>query len=78
MITMNNQIITKLYKNNDILFYLRTHPVWYKILNRHPQYYNQFEHIAKEDLKLTLNHKLDKIKNQVQLVGLLSEYMKSN
>lgn len=78
MISMNNQIIDKLYKSNDLLFYLRTHPEWYKVLNRHPDYYNQFEKIAKEELKLTLNHRLDKIKNQVQLIGLLSEYMKSN
>lgn len=75
MITMIKKIIADLYKSNDMLFYIRTHPEWYKVLNRHPQYYNQFIKSAKEELKLTFNHKLDRFKNQVQLLSLVKEYM---
>lgn len=75
MIMMNNKIFEELYKKNDLLFYLRTHPEWYKILNRHPNMYNQFTKLAKEELKNTLYHKLDRFKNQVQLLTLINEYM---
>lgn len=72
---MIKRVIADLYKNNDMLFYLRTHPEWYKVLNRHPNYYSQFTKEAKEELKLTLNHKLDRFKNQIHLLSLVKEYM---
>ncbi len=72
---MNKTLMTELYKNNDMLFYLRTHPEWYKTLHRHPDLYKQYTKVAKEELKITLNHKIDRFKNQVQLLSLISEYM---
>ncbi len=76
MIMMTKSIMGELYSKNDMLFYLRTHPEWYKVLHRHPNLYKQFLKTAKEDLKLTLNHKIDRFKNQVQLLSLINEYMK--
>jgi len=76
MIMTNNKLMNEIYKNDDMLFYIRTHPEWYKTLNRHPDYYKQFLKTAKEELKLTLNHKIDRFKNQVQLLTLINEYMR--
>ena len=76
MIMMTKSIMSELYKKNDMLFYLRTHPEWYKIIHRHPEAYRQFLKIAKEELKQTFRHKMDRFKNQVQLLSLINEYMK--
>lgn len=73
---MNNKILNELYQKNDILFYLRTHPNWYKILNRHPQGFDYFTKFAKEELKQTFKHKLDRFTNQIQILGVINEYMK--
>ena len=75
MITMDNKIIEHLYKKKELLFYIRTHPQWYKVLNRHPKHFNKFIKIAKEDLQITVQHKLERFKNQVELFSLLNEYM---
>lgn len=76
MIMRTKAVMDDLYKNNDILFYLRTHPEWYKILHRHPNSYKQLLKVAKEELKLTFSHKVDRFKNQVQLLSLINEYMR--
>ncbi|QVK18940.1 hypothetical protein KHQ81_04310 [Mycoplasmatota bacterium] len=73
---MNKSIMSEIYKNNEMLFYLRTHPEWYKTLHRHPDVYKEYLKNAKEELKLTFNHKIDRFKNQVQLLSLINEYMK--
>ncbi|HEY8364510.1 MAG TPA: YlbE-like family protein [Haloplasmataceae bacterium] len=73
---MTKTIMADLYKNNELLFYLRTHPEWYKVIHRYPESYKQFQKIAKEELKLTFSHKVDRFKNQVQLLSLINEYMK--
>ena len=73
---MTKSIMSELYKKNDMLFYLRTHPEWYKIIHRHPNSYRHFIKIAKEDLKQTFKHKVDRFKNQVHLLSLINEYMK--
>ena len=65
-----------LYKNDNMLFYLRTHPEWYKILHRFPHLYKDFLNTAKEEMKLTLSDKIGRFGNQIQLLSLISEYMK--
>ncbi|NLC95827.1 MAG: hypothetical protein GX676_09115 [Bacilli bacterium] len=76
MIMTIKMLMKDLYRQPEILFYLRTHPEWYKVLNRHPDLYRNFVKLAKEELKLTFSHKLDRFKNQVQLLSLIAEYMK--
>jgi hypothetical protein len=62
--------------DEKLLFYLRTHPEWYKVLGRYPSRYQDFINLAKEELKITTHHKLERFKNQVSLFSMLSEYMK--
>jgi hypothetical protein len=68
--------IMTIYEDERMLFFLRTHPEWYKILGRYPNRYSEFNKLAKEELKLTTYHRLERFKNQVSLLGMLSEYMK--
>lgn len=75
---MTKSIMSDLYKKNDLLFYLRTHPEWYKIIYRHPEIYREFKRVAKEELKQTFKHKIDRFKNQIQLLSLINEYMRQN
>jgi YlbE-like protein len=71
-----NHPILSIYEDERMLFYLRTHPEWYKILARYPNRYSEFNKLAKEELKLTTYHRLERFKNQVSLLGMLSDYMK--
>ncbi|MDF2699536.1 MAG: YlbE-like protein [Haloplasmataceae bacterium] len=73
---MTKEITEQIYKKQEILFYIRTHPEWYKILNRHPDRFTQFNKIAKDELQITLQHKVDRFKNQVEILTLLNDYMK--
>lgn len=68
--------IEQIYEDDHLLFYLRTHPHWYKIIARYPQKVKDFTQVAKEELKITTYHKLERFKNQMSLFGMLSEYMK--
>lgn len=77
-VPLHKNPVINIYNDEKILFYLRTHPIWYKILSRYPERYNEFVKLAKEELKLTTYHKLDRWKNQASLIGLLTEYMTSN
>ncbi|ERJ13488.1 YlbE-like family protein [Haloplasma contractile] len=76
---MQKDILDKLYKEDALLFYLRTHPEWYRILERDPSQIKQFEKIAKDEMKLTFHHKINNIKNQMQIMNMMIEYInKSN
>lgn len=68
--------IEDIYEDDKLLFYLRTHPEWYKILGRYPERINEFKQVAKEEMKLTTHHRLERFKNQMTLLSLLTEYMK--
>ena len=68
--------VQMIYSDEKLLFYLRMHPEWYRVLGRHPEQYQTFNKIAKEELKLTTYHKIERFKNQVSLLGMLGEYMK--
>ncbi|HEY8436451.1 MAG TPA: YlbE-like family protein [Haloplasmataceae bacterium] len=70
--------IREIYQDDHLLFYLRTHPDWYKILARYPDRYSEFRRVAKEEMKLTAYHRLERFKNQVALLQLLAEYLKGN
>lgn len=77
MITMIKPFpLNTIYRDERLLFYLRTHPEWYRYLFRYPDGLNAFIHQAREELKLTPYHRLERFKSQISLFSLLSEYMK--
>jgi len=75
---MRDEIITKLYKNDQYLDYLRRHPKWYYYLELDPKYYNDFERVVKKALKITTYDKLEAIKNQVSFASSMINYFSNN
>lgn len=73
----NASSIELIYEDDHLLFYLRTHPEWYKILARYPERYREFRQIARDEMKLTTYHRLERFKNQISLLGILTEYLKT-
>lgn len=61
-----------LYDHLDLLMYLRYHPRWYKILYYDPSLFNDFVNEAKEMLKIRGIDKLEKIKNNFNLLYSLA------
>lgn len=61
-----------LYEHLDLLMYLRYHPRWYKILYYDPSMFNIFIKEAKENLKIRSIDKLEKLKNNFNLIYSLA------
>ncbi|HHX79587.1 MAG TPA: hypothetical protein GX692_00780 [Acholeplasmataceae bacterium] len=74
---MRDEIILKLYANEQYLDYLRRHPKWYYFLDLDPQYFSEFERVVKKALKLTTSDRLETLKNQVNFAGSLIKYLAS-
>lgn len=65
----------EIYKNPNILEYLRYHPKWYKILYYSPDRLNDFLRIAKRDLHITASDKLNNINKSINFINGFSKYM---
>ena len=65
-----------LYEKPELLNYLRYHPEWYKILYYEPQRFKEFLDEAKENLKITLNDKIEDYKSKLGLITGLLDYIR--
>lgn len=75
---MRDEIIEKLYNNEQYLDYLRRHPKWYYYLDLDPGYFKEFERVVKKALKLTAYDKLEAIKRQVNFASAMINYFTSS
>ncbi len=75
---MRDEIIEKLYNNEQYLNYLRRHPKWYYYLDLDPKYFSEFERVVKKALKITTYDKLEAIKKQVNFAGAMIKYFSSS
>ena len=56
-------------KNNPLyLKYLRENSYWYKILNRNPSMFSEFENKVKEEYKLRTTDKISKAISTIEMV----------
>jgi hypothetical protein len=72
---MRDEIIHKLYENEQYLDYLRRHPKWYYFLDLDPKYFSEFERVVKKALKITTYDRLESLKNQVNFAGAMIKYL---
>ncbi|MDD3999882.1 MAG: YlbE-like family protein [Bacilli bacterium] len=72
---MRDEIISKLYANEQYLDYLRRHPKWYYYLDLDPKYYIEFEKVVKKALKITTYDRLESVKNQVNFASAMIKYL---
>lgn len=71
---MRDEVINKLYANEQYLNYLRYHPKWYYYLDLSPEYFTEFERVVKKALKITTYDKLESIKKQVNFASSMIKY----
>lgn len=74
---MKQEILEKLYANEQYLYYLRQHPKWYYYLDLDPKYYDEFERVVKKELKITSYDKLESLKNQISFASSMLRYFQS-
>lgn len=48
--------------------YIREHSYWYKILNRNPDMFKQFEEKVKDDYKLRASDKITKVLSTIEMI----------
>lgn len=73
-IKLRDDILKKLYANEQYLYFLRKHPKWYYYLDLDPKYYNEFEKVVKRELKITTYDKLERVKNQINFATSMIRY----
>ena len=69
---MRSEIITQLDKDMDLYLFMRENPIWYKILTRYPDKFNDF----KDEYKIKRRKRLvDKIDDLSMMITLAKELM---
>ncbi len=65
-----------LLNNNPYLKkYLREHSFYYKELIRNPNFVNELINLMKKEYKLTIPQKLDKIKQEINMINSVMEVL---
>ena len=64
---MTLEIQFKIKNNPNYQRYIRENSEWYKILNRNPNMFKQFEEKVKEEYKLRTSDKLTKALSTIEL-----------
>lgn len=59
----------RLNSNPNLKRFLHENPQYYKLLNRDPQFIFELEKLMKEKYKLTLNDKIDKFKDKLDMLN---------
>lgn len=65
---MNLDVQFKIKSNPNMQRYLRENSLWYKYLNRNPEYLNVFNEEMKEKYKLRPTDKLNNIVDKLDLI----------
>ena len=63
----------KIRSNKYYQSYIREVPIWYKYLNRHPEWFPEFEYQTKQRYKITLSDRINGLRERIDfLLKLLS------
>ncbi len=62
-------IFEKLHQEKELLYYLRMHPKWYKILYYSPSKLAEFTKEAKVETKQTIYHKIEDVTNKIEMIN---------
>ena len=64
-------IETQFYLQRNILLkkFLHEHPKYYKDLNRDPRFILNLEQLMKEEYKLTLSDRMNKLKDKLEMLN---------
>lgn len=76
---MDQVVYTHIRRDGEMLHFLRQHPIWYRTLARDPSSFEQFQQEVRIYYGKTVPQRIEKIKNQIEMVDLviaLSKAMK--
>ena len=66
---MNINLQYKIKSNPNYIRFLRENSIWYKYLNRNPNYFSQLENEMKIKYKLTPKDKLEKFTQNIDKIS---------
>ncbi|RBW70235.1 YlbE-like family protein [Bacillus taeanensis] len=68
---MRKEIIQYLDQRQDLKYFIRIHPEWYKRLSRNPNDLQALERVAKQYYKGTILQKVNRFQEQIQMAQML-------
>ncbi|MFS0672325.1 YlbE-like family protein [Ornithinibacillus sp. 179-J 7C1 HS] len=71
---MNKEIYTYLRTRPELINFIRHNPEWYRYLSRDPNRVSEIEMEAKRFYGKTISQKLEKVNQNVQMVGMLLQF----
>lgn len=74
MIFMDEKLYQHLTTRPDLLNFIRNNPEWYRYLTRDPSKISEIELEAKRYYGKTLSQKIEKVNQNVQMVGMLLQF----
>ena len=73
---MNLDLQFKINNDANLKRYLRENSHWYKTLNRHPEYFDEFVQEMKEKYKLTTTDKINEMADKMNLIQMFLSALK--
>ena len=70
------KVYSEIYKDPNMIRYLRENSYWYKILNRNPESINMMKEEMKVKYGKRFTDKIDKVKTGLSLISAFSEVTK--
>lgn len=71
---MNKEVYHYVRSRPDLTNFIRFNPIWYRYLSRDPARINEFEQEAKRFYGKTMPQRLEKINQNMQMVGMLLQF----
>lgn len=73
---MNLDIQFKIKNNANYQKYIRENSHWYKVLNRNPQMFRNFEEEVKDTYGLRPSHRISKLLDNVEMISAVLSTLK--
>ena len=74
MNTMDEKLYNHLVSRPDLMNFIRNNPEWYRYLSRDPSKVSDIEQEAKRFYGKTFSQKVEKVNQNVQMVGMLLQF----
>ncbi len=68
---MDQAIYKQIRSDSDMLYFLRQHPMWYRLLARDPYSVDQFHKEVRIYYGKTVPQRIEKVKNQLEMIDLI-------
>lgn len=73
---MNQDILNKLNKRQDLIEFIRKNPIWYRHLTREPNRFEEFEKAAKVFYGKTIPQRISKLDQDIKMFNLMIQLVR--